>query len=370
MFNKKYKLKFKINIQGFSLVELIVAIGIFSILASGVVYVFTTSYKNFFGVGDKQMMVQFAQEGMEAVRSIRDNGWQTIVDAADGNPGSPRGVQKNSSGRWEFSGENNTLNGLTRVIVISDVLRDDHGSIVAADGTDDPDTKKASVTVSGDGIADYVLTTFFTNSSAKTWEQTDWSGTGSNEFWASMVTASSSYSNISTSTVGQISLAQTAGSDMSWSSTWTDLLPDESVRNQPWEDFYQLHLGPDGKSLYVIGTTNFDFVKYDISRAQSGIIKAEWKIEVPWHMRTMALHPSGNYAYLATSTPGSGGDTICVANVATLSINTASDCYDLTYPGLWWSIHSMIVNADGDRLYVFDSYGYGYVFSISGGGAT
>ncbi len=351
--------------RGFSLIELIVAIAIFSILASGVVYVFVNSYKNFFGVGDKQVVVQFAQEGMEAVRSIRDNSWQSIVNAADG---SDRGLVKNN-GLWEFSGTENTLNGLTRVVVVSDVLRNSSGSIVAIDGVDDPDTKRVTVTVSATGISDYVLTTYFTNWSAKMWEQTDWSGTTANEFWASMITASSSYSNISTSTVGQVSLSAVGGSTMSWSA-WSDMLPDASVRNQPWEDFYQFALGPDGKSLYVVGTTNFDLVKYDISRAQSGIIKSEWKIEMPWHMRTMAVHPSSNYVYVASSTPSAVGDTVCVANVSTLSVNTASDCYDLTYRGASWYIMSMIVNADGDRLYVFDSYGYGYVFAVSGGGAT
>jgi len=116
---KNIKNKIIKKIQGFSLIELIVAIAIFSILASGVVYVFVNSYKNFFGVGDKQVMVQFAQEGMEAVRSIRDNSWQSIVNAADG---SPRGLVKNN-GLWEFSGTENNLNGLTRVVVVSDVLR-------------------------------------------------------------------------------------------------------------------------------------------------------------------------------------------------------------------------------------------------------
>ncbi len=190
------------KIKGFSLVELIVAIGIFSLLASSVVYVFTTSYKNFFGVGDKQVLAQFTQEGMEAVRNIRNNGWQTIVNAADG---SPRGVQ-NTNGTWQFNGTSNSLNGLTRVVVVSAVQRDGTGAIVASGGIDDPDTKKVTVTVSGTGIADYVLNTYYTNWSTKTWEQTDWSGTSPREFWSNVTMASSSYSNISTSTAGQVKL--------------------------------------------------------------------------------------------------------------------------------------------------------------------
>jgi prepilin-type N-terminal cleavage/methylation domain-containing protein len=364
------------KLKGFSLIELIVAIGVFSILASGVVYVFVTSYKNFFGVGDKQVMVQFAQEGMEAARSIRDNGWQTIVENADGDP---MGVQK-TNGVWQFSGVNNTLGDLARVIVISAVERNSTGSIVDSGGTDDPDTKKVTVTVSGSGIADYVLVTYFSNWSAKTWEQSDWSGTGSNEFWASMTTASSSYSNVSTSTVGQVSLSLQAGTDMSWSG-WSDIVSDEQARYSTNEDFYNMYLGPDGKSLYLFGNTNYGFIKYDISRAQAGIIRPEWKKSLSENMGSGTVNPNGDYAYLSVRLPSDDDEdglvkVICVTDLSTLSaIDMDSDCYNLPVPGdiPWagtWYINSMVVNAAGNRLYSFDNYGWVYVFSISGGGAT
>jgi prepilin-type N-terminal cleavage/methylation domain-containing protein len=195
--------KIKKHNQGFSLVEVIVALGVFAILAAGVFNVVTSSYRNFYGTGDKQLIAEFAQEGMEAARSIRNNSWQdleTVSGAGD------KGLTA-SNGYWEFSGTSDTLGDLTRVVVVTDAQRDGNWEIVTSGGTDDPNTKKVVVTVSGSGIDDYVLTTYFTNWSYETWNQTNWSGIGDREFWADATMASSSYSNISTSTVGAVLLA-------------------------------------------------------------------------------------------------------------------------------------------------------------------
>ncbi|MFA6253131.1 MAG: DUF2341 domain-containing protein [Patescibacteria group bacterium] len=362
---KRIKIKILKKLSGFSLVELIVAIGIFSILASGVVYVFVTSYKNFFGVGDKQVVVQFAQEGMEAARSIRDNGWQTIVENADGDP---KGVQK-TNGLWQFSGVDNTLGDLTRVIVVSAVERNSTGSIVDSGGTDDPDTKKVTVTVSGTGIADYVLVTYFTNWSAKTWEQSDWSGTGSNEFWASMITASSSYSDISTTTAGQLTLTSRSGTSMSWNA-WADLEPDTTTNYIAYRDAYDIHMSSDNNSMYVVGTTNHQLLKYDISKAYAGIVSIQLKKVLPWHMSQMVLNPNGNYAYLGRRAHAYGVGAVCVADLTNTNTIVSGDCVNVTsaYTGVF--IMDMVVTAAGDWLYMFDNQGYAYSFAISNGGAT
>ncbi|MFA5126609.1 MAG: DUF2341 domain-containing protein [Patescibacteria group bacterium] len=353
--------------QGFSLVELLVAIGIFAILAAGVTYVVLSSYRNFFGGGDRQVVVQFAQEGMEAVKSMRDNSWQAFVAAAGaGN----KGVVKNASGLWEYSGTSNTLGTLTRIIVVSDVQRDTSYNIVASGGTNDPDTKKVLVTVSGFGISDYTLTSYFSNWSSQSWLQTDWSGNGAREFWSDAAMASSSFSNVNTSTSGELTLSQISGTEMSWSA-WADLTQDVTAKYQAWEDFYNYYLGPDGKSLYIIGTVNFDFVKYDISRAAAGIIRPEFKIPLSWwHMMAMAINPNSDYAYLGRRLATTTEDVICITDLNDLSLDTVNDCYDLNPPGATWYITSMVINAAADRLYVFDNYGYGYTFSISNGGAT
>ena len=195
------------NKNGFSLVEVMVALALFSILAAGVFSIVTSSYKNFYGTGDKQSITEFAQEGIEAVRSIRDNSWQEIETVSGaGN----KGLAK-SGGYWSFSGTSNTLGVLTRVVAITDAQRNSNGEIVTSGGTSDPNTKKATVTVSGTGIDDYVLNVYLTNWSYKTWTQTDWSGVGAREFWSNTTMASSSYSSTTTSTVGLIKIESLAG---------------------------------------------------------------------------------------------------------------------------------------------------------------
>jgi hypothetical protein len=53
-----------------------------------------------------------------------------------------------SGNTWALAAGNENINGYTRQITISDVLRDANGNIVAVGGTIDPSTKKAVITVS------------------------------------------------------------------------------------------------------------------------------------------------------------------------------------------------------------------------------
>ncbi|MBT4209348.1 MAG: prepilin-type N-terminal cleavage/methylation domain-containing protein, partial [Candidatus Komeilibacteria bacterium] len=240
--------------SGFSLVEVIVAIGVFTVLAAGIFNVVTSSYRNFYGTGDKQSIAEFAQEGIEASRAIRDNSWQDIEDiAGDGN----KGIIKASEGYWEFSGSSDTLGVLTRTIAISNVERNANDEIVSSGGTEDPNTKKVVVTVSGSGISDYVLTTYFTNWSYKTWEQSDWSGVGDRKFWSDLTMASSSYSNINTSTVGELVLSQATAQEDIYGD-WSSFASSSVYSLVAWRPIYDMEFSPDGNTLYIIGSTNTD----------------------------------------------------------------------------------------------------------------
>ncbi|MCD4760439.1 DUF2341 domain-containing protein [bacterium] len=358
--------KFRNN-RGFSLVEVIVALGIFTILAMGVFNVVTNSYSNFSGSGNREVIAEFAQEGIEAAKAIRNNSWQDIEDAV----GSNHGVSKNASGVWNFVGISDTWDTLTRVVTVADVQRDANGDIVASGGTDDSNTKKITVTISASGITDYVLNTYVTDWSRLTWEQSDWSGGDDREFWSNNSMASSSFSNINTSTAGLVTLSQVAGTEFSWAD-WADLEPDSTATYKYWEDFYDFEFSPDGKSLYIAGTTNFDFVKYDITKAAAGIFSPMFKIQTPgFHTTALAVHPNENYAYLGKRGYTNGVDAVCIANLSTRASMVAStDCQDVTMAGTTIYPMEMIINEAADRLYIFDTYGYGYTFSISADGST
>ena len=123
---------------GFGIIEIIVAMGIMIIIAatgaSTVLHSFSANR-----LGDEETNATlFAQEGIEAARSIKNQGWANLSTGTHG--------LDSSGGTWTFSGTSNTSGKYTRQVVISEVQRDAGGAIVESGGTFDPDTVKATST--------------------------------------------------------------------------------------------------------------------------------------------------------------------------------------------------------------------------------
>ncbi|PIR64100.1 MAG: hypothetical protein COY81_01930 [Candidatus Pacebacteria bacterium CG_4_10_14_0_8_um_filter_43_12] len=117
---------------GFSIIELLVAMSLFLIVVvtglTTVIYSFTINRRSVEETG----AVLLSQEGLEAVRSIRDQDWNSLT------PGT-YGIDA-SGGNWTLSGSNNTIDDYTREIIIEAVQRDGSGAVVLSGGTVDPDT--------------------------------------------------------------------------------------------------------------------------------------------------------------------------------------------------------------------------------------
>ncbi len=128
--------------KGFGLIETIVALAIFLIIAvTGVTTVLHSYSINRLSQEETQAKL-YAQEGIEAVKSIKNQGWTNLIPGTYG--------LDNSSGYWTLSGSNNTQDQLTRTIIVSEVYRDIDGNIVETGGTLDPDTQKITVDVTWD----------------------------------------------------------------------------------------------------------------------------------------------------------------------------------------------------------------------------
>ncbi len=125
---------------GFSVVEVTLAVALFAIFGVGVVVAVISNLSLNQSGQEQTIASQYASEGVEAIRSIKNQNFSALTN---GNWGI---VQ--SGGVWTLSGANNTWDKYTRVINISSVQRDVSGNIVASGGTVDPDTKKVTVTVS------------------------------------------------------------------------------------------------------------------------------------------------------------------------------------------------------------------------------
>src|SRR3989338_11104100 len=132
---------------GVSVIELVLVTALFAIFApAAVTTVVQTLRANRLG-SEQTVATQFASEGIDAARSIKNQDFANLVNSAC------TGVVRTGSNVWGFGGSNNTLfhntgDNYIRVITVSDVLRDGSGNIVASGGTVDPDSKKITSTVS------------------------------------------------------------------------------------------------------------------------------------------------------------------------------------------------------------------------------
>ncbi len=135
------------NNRGFSVIEIILAVALFTILATGGVTVIVQSFRaNRLG-NEQTIASQYASEGIEAVKSIRNQAFSNLTAV---NP-TPRGIN-NPSTVWQFTGDNttNTFSSgktYTRTIKVEDVQRNSSCNIIASGGTTDPTTKKITSTV-------------------------------------------------------------------------------------------------------------------------------------------------------------------------------------------------------------------------------
>lgn len=140
--------------KGFSVLEVILASALFTIFATGAVLLIVQGHNaNRLGK-EESVALQYASEGIEAVKSIKNQGFSNISGI---NP-TPRGITRNATNNvWEFKAEgtNNTLfhntsDNYVRTIKVESVNRNNTpplGDIVSSGGTDDPDTKKITSNV-------------------------------------------------------------------------------------------------------------------------------------------------------------------------------------------------------------------------------
>lgn len=194
------------NNSGFSLIEAVVALGIFSLLAASVAGMAGLTYLSERQGGERTVAQAYAVEGMEAVKAIRARGWSEI---RIGQFGLSKGA-----GYWELSGSEDTFGKYTRQVLIEEANRDVSGEIVEVGGSLDQHTKKVTVTIdwelSPGSNNQLQLTQYFTNWSSLDFEQTDWSGGDGQVVWSQSNMFWQASEGIDYSTAGEIKL-NTAG---------------------------------------------------------------------------------------------------------------------------------------------------------------
>ena len=149
----------RISNKGFGLVEVLVALGVFVLIAFwGVSVVLHSFSSNRLGDEETKATV-YAQEGIEAVRSIKNQDWDSLSVGSFG--------MDDSGGSWAFAGSSDSLDNFTRVVEISEVRRDGSGEIVETGGSVDDDTvrvvSRVSWNYSPDRSNEVELVTYLTN---------------------------------------------------------------------------------------------------------------------------------------------------------------------------------------------------------------
>src|SRR3989338_6334728 len=99
--------------KGFSLVEVLLAVSVFGLLVTGLIGGLIYGQQSTAIAGMRSRVAMLADEGLEAVRNIRDENFSNLTDGTYG--------LTTAGNQWNLSGTSDTTDIFTRQIVISAV---------------------------------------------------------------------------------------------------------------------------------------------------------------------------------------------------------------------------------------------------------
>jgi len=101
------------NQAGFSLVEVILSTAVFVLLVTALVGAYLYGQESTALAGNRARATMLAEEGLEAVRNIRDPAYANLTDGTYG--------LSTTSNQWNLSGSNDVTDIFTRQVIISSV---------------------------------------------------------------------------------------------------------------------------------------------------------------------------------------------------------------------------------------------------------
>jgi Tfp pilus assembly protein PilV len=135
--------------KGVSLVEVLIAVALLNLIVGVLVIASNLYIKTSTTAIVSAKSAFLAEEGIEAVKSIRDRGWTNISSL---NSGTTYYLYLNSTPLWVATTTPQIVDGIVRNFVIENVNR--NGADLISDiGTNDPNTKKLTVSVSWQGFS-------------------------------------------------------------------------------------------------------------------------------------------------------------------------------------------------------------------------
>ncbi|MFA4890138.1 MAG: hypothetical protein WC587_00675 [Candidatus Paceibacterota bacterium] len=154
--------KIKNNKDGFGVAEIVVAVAVIALSVFGLLSVAGVSLKMLRGNTTNIQAAFLLEEGVEAVKILRDSGWGANI--APLNAGTNYYFAFNGT-TWKATTTNTFIDGIyERKFVLNNVSRNGSDDI-AASGTLDPNTKKITVSVSwlsSAGTTTKIISTYMT----------------------------------------------------------------------------------------------------------------------------------------------------------------------------------------------------------------
>jgi Tfp pilus assembly protein PilV len=130
---------------GLTMVEVVIASSLILVAVVVLTAVHNLYLKSALSNGNSLKAAYLAEEGIEAMRYLRDDSWNANIaplSAADS-----YGVSLSGSA-WSTGASNKWVDGFERVVTVGNVNRDANGDISSSGGALDPDTRLVTVAVS------------------------------------------------------------------------------------------------------------------------------------------------------------------------------------------------------------------------------
>lgn len=198
------------NKKGQGLVEIILAMGIFALIASSMISLVLGGNAALIQGGEQMQAESLAQEALEAVRAVREGAWNELRFT--------QSAVATTTGEWVLTGEgtDETIGQYQRVITFSDVCRDVLNNITVCPGAyKDIHEKRVEVVINWEnrpGINNSISrVSYLSNWDSDDWEQTDWSGGSGQALWSDASKYESDDGYLDSSTPGGIKLAGIGG---------------------------------------------------------------------------------------------------------------------------------------------------------------
>ena len=191
---------------GQSILEVIVAMAVFALIGAALVTMVVGSFEGLKQGGEQTQAEALAQEGIEAIRSIRDRAWNENLYA--------QSAVEVSGNQWIFSGEGTTetIGQFVRSITFADVCRDGADNIATCPGLYvDVHSKEVKVEITWQrrpGVTNSVQRiAYVTNWDSREWTQTNWFGGAGQSIWADSTRYDSDSGEIDVGVPGEVKLA-------------------------------------------------------------------------------------------------------------------------------------------------------------------